>query len=79
MQTRAREIILSDAKFIPDDFVAQIINILASVVKHIDKGIKYIVYNSSVYNAMPKIFMEFANGLSGIRFLAFKAFSPTLF
>ena len=63
---------INNTAHIPNKYVFPIINLMANVVRFDDDNTKYTSYNSPVYDVMPSIFVEFANGSrasSGFRLL----------
>ena len=53
---------ISNSQCIPDEHVAAIINLMANVVRYKSNQQIYTSYNSPVYDVLPSIFLEFANG-----------------
>ena len=76
---------ISDTHSISNAMVIPVINLMANIVRYNPNQKKYTSYNSPVYDVLPSIFIEFANGSrasSGFRLLKFclrHAFDPKAF
>ena len=76
---------ISNTHSISNEMVIPVINLMANIERYDPNQKKYTSYNSPVYDILPSIFIEFANGSrasSGFRLLKFclrHAFDPKAF